>query len=289
MNTFIYETIITIVEEKSFQKAAERLNVTASAVSHTVNQLEKRYGFPLFVRNRNEVVLTTNGEKLYPNLRRILAEERELNKTVAAIQGLEAGLIKIGAFSSVCINWLPDILRTYSKKYPEISVDLTQGNFSTISQRVEYEELDIGFTLLPVAENVDATELLQDEIKCITPADFQPLNGRSITRADLAGGRFILQKDDYDRDTKKTLDYYAVQPNAINFSIDDQSIVSMVEAGLGFGILPDLALRKLSGDVSIYPFEDPFYRKIALVQSKNTISSPATQALINEITTYLAQ
>ncbi|GAK31130.1 transcriptional regulator [Weissella oryzae SG25] len=289
MNTFIYETIITIVEEKSFQKAAEKLNVTASAVSHTVNQLEKKYGFPLFIRNRNEVVLTTNGKKLYPNLRRILAEERELNKTVAAIQGLEAGLIKIGAFSSVCINWLPDILRTYSKKYPEISVDLTQGNFSTISQRVEYEELDLGFTLLPVAENVDATELLQDEIKCITPADFQPLNGQSITRADLAGGRFILQKDDYDRDTKKTLDYYAVQPNAINFSIDDQSIVSMVEAGLGFGILPDLALRKLSGDVSIYPFEEPFYRKIALVQSKNTISSPATQALINEITTYLAQ
>lgn len=62
----------------------------------------------------------------------------------------------------------------------------------------------------------------------------------------------------------------------------------MVEAGLGFGILPDLALRKLSGDVSIFSFDEPFYRTIALVQSKNDILSLAVRALVQEIETYLS-
>ena len=139
MNTFIYETIVTIVEEKSFQKASEKLNITASAVSHAINQIEKKYGFPIFIRNRAEVSLTTNGAQLYPIFRKILAEETELEKTVQAIQGLESGVIKIGAFSSVCINWLPDILRNYAKQFPNIAVSLTQDNFSDIRQHVAYE------------------------------------------------------------------------------------------------------------------------------------------------------
>ena len=49
MNTFVYETIVSIVEEKSFQRASEHLNVTASAVSHAINQIEKKYGFPIFI------------------------------------------------------------------------------------------------------------------------------------------------------------------------------------------------------------------------------------------------
>lgn len=120
-----------------------------------------------------------------------------------AIQGLESGVIKIGAFSSVCINWLPDILRNYAKQFPNIAVSLTQDNFSDISQHVAYEELDLGFTLLPVSENVKVTELLRDEIKCVAPANFQPRNGKTITKADLKGVQFMLQKADYDRDTKK--------------------------------------------------------------------------------------
>jgi len=287
MNTFVYETIVSIVEEKSFQRASEHLNVTASAVSHAINQIEKKYGFPIFIRNRSDVVLTANGQKLYPILRKIIAEEKELEKAVQSIQGLESGIIKIGAFSSVCINWLPDILRNYSGHFPNIDISLTQGNFSEISQLVEYEELDIGFTLLPVTNNVKVTELIKDEIKCVTPSNFKPLNGQTITQADLQGLHFILQKADYDRDTKETLDYYDVQPNTINFSIDDQSIVSMVEAGLGFGILPDLALQKLSGDVSVFPFDEPFYRTISLVQSKNSLVPPAVDALVQAIKTYL--
>ena len=250
MNTFVYETIVSIVEEKSFQRASEHLNVTASAVSHAINQIEKKYGFPIFIRNRSDVVLTSNGQKLYPILRKIIAEEKELEKAVQSIQGLESGIIKIGAFSSVCINWLPDILRNYSGHFPNIDISLTQGNFSEISQLVEYEELDIGFTLLPVTNNVKVTELLKDEIKCVTPSNFKPLNGQTITQADLQGLHFILQKADY-------------------------------------GILPDLALQKLSGDVSVFPFDEPFYRTISLVQSKNSLIPPAVDALVQAIKTYL--
>ncbi len=83
----------------------------------------------------------------------------------------------------------------------------------------------------------------------------------------MADKSFILQPGDYDRDTKAALDHYNIAPNAIQFSIDDQSIIAMVEAGLGFGILPKLALEKMTGDVAIYPFDAPFYRSLGLVTS----------------------
>ncbi|WP_143795393.1 LysR family transcriptional regulator substrate-binding protein, partial [Oenococcus oeni] len=95
------------------------------------------------------------------------------------------------------------------------------------------------------------------------------------------------QQIDYDRDTKKALDQYNVTPNSLTYSIDDQSILSMVESGLGLGILPELALKKLSGNVHIYPFDKNFARTICLVTNKNLAQAPSTKRMLKEINSFL--
>ena len=131
--------------------------------------------------------------------------------------------------------------------------------------------------------------LLKDPIYCITPKQFKPKNGRTVTQADVDKQNFILQQIDYDRDTKNALDRYHVSSNAINYSIDDQSILSMVESGLGMGILPKLAVQKLVGDVNMYSFSEPFERTLCLVINPTIKKSPSVQRMQQVIHSFLAE
>ena len=289
MLPFAYQVFSTVVAEGTFYRAALSLNVTPSAISHSVNQLESALGFPVFQRSRSGATLTPNGQQILPIIQDILNSESRLEQEAANIQGLTTGAIRIGAFSSVCINWLPPIIRAFHKSYPNVDISVTQGGFNRIVQEVKNGTLDIGFVALPISENLIVNNLVKDEIYCIAPREFTPANGQTVTQADMADKSFILQPGDYDRDTKAALDHYNIAPNAIQFSIDDQSIIAMVEAGLGFGILPKLALEKMTGNVAIYPFDTPFYRSLGLVTSSVQAKTPSTRHMISEIQAFVTQ
>ncbi|GAW98214.1 LysR family transcriptional regulator [Secundilactobacillus mixtipabuli] len=287
MIPFAYQVFSTVIQEGTFQKAALKLNVTPSAVSHSITQLETELGFPIFIRSRSGAELTANGRTILPIIQEILNSQARLEQEAADINGLNAGSIRIGAFSSVCINWLPPIIQSFKKQYPNIDIAVSQSGFNEIVQNVKNGTLDLGFAVMPVSENLIVDNLVKDEIYCVAPKGFIPRNKKSVTNADLEDRDFILQSGDYDRDTKAALDYYGIQPNLIHFSIDDQSIVAMVEAGLGLGILPELALQKITGDVAVYPFEHPFYRSIGLATSAVQAKAPSTQRMIETIKAFV--
>ncbi|WP_412989522.1 LysR family transcriptional regulator [Pediococcus siamensis] len=289
MANFSYEIFSKVVITQNFGQAAKALNVTPSAVSHAISQLESDLGFPLFIRNRTGVELTPDGAQILPVIQHILNSEAQLQQVADQIRGLNSGTIRIGAFSSVCINWLPTIIQRFKKKYPGVEVTITQGTFSEIAEMTRIGSVDIGFATLPVDNQLQTEALVEDPIFCVTPADFIPQNKTYMTTDDIGDYHFILQQVDYDRDTKKTLDRYNVAPNAITYSIDDQSILSMVESGLGFGILPQLALQKLTGDVNIYPFSHQYNRTICLSVNKTQADAPSTKLMLQEIHQHLAK
>ncbi|KJW13837.1 LysR family transcriptional regulator [Levilactobacillus spicheri] len=287
MLPFAYRVFQAIIQEHTFYRAAQVLNVTPSAISHSVNQLEKELGFSLFIRNRSGVELTPDGQAVQPLIQAIINAEDRLEQAAANIKGLNAGSVRLGAFSSVCINWLPPIIQNFKQDYPQIDINVEQADFSSIASAVKTGRLDLGFSALPVTEKLTVLPLVKDEIYCITPNDFIPANRTTVTAADLADQNFILQRGDYDKDTKAALDHYQIQPNALRFSIDDQSILAMVEAGMGMGILPELALERISGDVNVYPFDTRFYRTICLVVNSEQAKAPSTAKMIDAITDYV--
>lgn len=284
MLPFPYLVFRTVIDQGTFNKAALVLNVTPSAISHSVNQLETELGFPVFVRSRNGVKLTPDGEKVLPLIQEIINDQSRLEQVAQQIQGLDTGLIRIGAFSSACINWLPPLIQNFAKNYPQVKISVRQAGFSEITQAVKSGQLDLGLTMLPENEQgISCEKILEDEIYCIAPKNFQVKNGHSVSEEDLVNYNFILQQSDYDLDTKAALDHYSIKSTAIQFSIDDQSIVAMVEAGLGLGILPALALQKMHGEVKILPFSTPFYRKIALVTSNQQRLAPSSRQMIKNV------
>ncbi|GEK29398.1 LysR family transcriptional regulator [Furfurilactobacillus siliginis] len=288
-SSFPYLVFATVVEKHTFLAAAEALRITPSAVSHSISQLEDQLGFPLFIRSRTGATLTIDGQSVYPIIQDILNSELRLRQEAANINGLTQGNINIGAFSSVLLNWLPAIIREFHASYPDVNVSVYQGSFNDIAERVRLGTLDVGFSALPITENVQLHPLIKDEVFCITPRDFTPKNGHVITNADVANHTFILQQSDYDRDTKLTLDRYDVTPNSLYYSIDDASIISMVEAGLGFGVLPNLALKRITGNVNIYPFDEPHYRTLCVVANNSLATAPTTTRMLSVIRQNLSK
>ncbi|MFC6314526.1 LysR family transcriptional regulator [Lapidilactobacillus achengensis] len=289
MAIFQYEVFAKVVACQTFNQAAQALHVTPSAISHSINQFETELGFPLFIRRRTGVELTSDGQAIYPLVQAILNMEAQLKQVAANIQGLNAGSIRIGAFSSVCINWLPPVIQAFRQQFPSIEISIIQGTFTQIEQMVRQGRVDLGFSTLPVDDDLIVEPLLADPIRCVTPTSFVPANRESVTLNDIGSRHFILQQIDYDGDTKKALDRYDVTTSSISYSIDDQSILSMVESDLGLGILPELALQKLTGRVHIYPFDQPFYRTICMISNKVQVKTPSTRLMIETIRHHLAE
>ncbi|MEJ6400117.1 LysR family transcriptional regulator [Nicoliella lavandulae] len=287
MISFAYRAFSTVVQEKSFYKAAKALDVTPSAVSHAINQLEKFLGFSVFIRNRAGVKLTADGNAILPIIQDIINNQHRLEQEAANITGLNAGSVRIGAFSSVCINWLPQIISSFREQYPDILLSVDQNSYDNIGTDAKIGTIDIGFTCDPIIEKLIKVPLLRDQIYCITPESFQPLNGKTITVDDVEHQSFILQRSDYYGDTKKVLDRYNVTNAALQFSIDDQSMLAMVKSKLGMGILPKLALSDIPDGVSIYPFDQKYYRTIYLVINSVQIKTPATRRMLDHVKAFI--
>ena len=117
-----YEIFKTVAETGNFTKAAAKLYITQSAVSHAVRELEERAGTALFDRLARRVRLTRCGELLLAELLPLLAACGSLEGRIAGLEG-EA---PIGVVSSITIAafWLPGILRRFAKRWPRLRVNV---------------------------------------------------------------------------------------------------------------------------------------------------------------------
>ena len=123
MNTSKCQILLRAVELGNLTRTAEELGYTQSAVSRTIASLEREWGVPLLVRGREGALLTSQGEALLPQIRALCAAEDRLEEQVAALHGLTQGKLRVGAFNSVSIHWLPGIMKRFLTRYPGIRLD----------------------------------------------------------------------------------------------------------------------------------------------------------------------
>ena len=101
MTLFSYEIFDAVARQGSFNKAAQQLHLTPSAISHAIAVMEEELGFALFNRGKNGVSMTSYGASLYPSIRAVLNSDEALKQSIARLNGLEkrqgeAGCIQLG-------------------------------------------------------------------------------------------------------------------------------------------------------------------------------------------------
>ena len=134
MNLQKYMSFVKTAECGSFTKAAELLNYSQSSISRMINDLEKEWKVALLERSVGGVKLTSDGMKLLPYAKSVVAEFEKLQMEVDELNGLQSGLIRIGTFSSVATHWLPNIIKEFQKAYPNIDYELLLGDYTEIEE-----------------------------------------------------------------------------------------------------------------------------------------------------------
>lgn len=283
MSLNAYEVFVTIAERGSFAAAAHQLNLSPSAVSHALSSFEQGIGFALFMRNRSGVRLTAGGEALLPTVREVLQSHEKLGQQASKLLGLEAGTVRIGAFSSVSVAWLPNIIRSFANLYPKIDVIIEQGGYDDVAEWIAKSQVDLGFITLPAAPGLDVTPLYADPLVCIAPPGFAPKGAAYMTVEELAEHNVVLQGEGYGKETQQLLASHKISVKSSARAIDDAAIIAIVESGLGVAVMPQLALHHYQSSVQVFPFYPAESRAIVLASLSREALAPAATAMHEHI------
>lgn len=274
-NLLKYLAFIETVDKGSFTKAAESLNYAQSSISKMIADLEKEWNVSLLQRGKRGVCLTSSGEQILPYARKILTDFEELQQKVDAMNGIQSGTVRIGTFSSVAINWLPDVFARFQEDYPEIDYELLLGDYDEVARWIDEGRVDCGFLRLPMSRDLDAILVKRDEYKAVLPVDHPLVKKDRLAYEDLNDEPFLLQEHGGKTEVSELLEEHNVHPRIRFTTWEDYAIMSMVEKGLGIGVLPGLILERIPFQIAIRSFETPYFREIVLAMKDRRKLSPA--------------
>ncbi len=272
-----YEALIETVDTGSFTKAAQVLSYTQSGVSRMVAELERSWGIKLLVRGRGGVELTSEGRLVLPYVRDIVGLQRSLRMEVDGISGLRAGVIRIGTFSSVAAQWLPNVIERFQADYPGIDYELVIGEYAEIRAWIASGRVDCGFLVLPIEEEFDTITLGSDRLLAVLPPGHALAKERTVALADLAEEPFLLDEKGTDAMVTDIFREAGVHPDIRLTTPDDYVIMSMVESGLGVSILPELILERVPYDLAIRPLDVNPIREIGFAVRSQADASLAVR------------
>ncbi len=282
-----YEMLAAVVEQGSLTRAAQTLGCTQSAVSHGIDSLEKELGFPLLKRTRAGVQLTAEGERLLPAVNALLSSAEQLQQTAASIRGLDAGTVRIGAFTSVAVHWLPPILKEFQADYPRVDFKLLNGDYHDVEQWLREGSVDIGFVNVPCALDCECIPLMEDRLLAILPENSRFASYPKFPLVECETEPFISLLESSDHDARRALEAAGVQPNVRFYTKDDYAIIAMVEQGLGMSIMPELLLKGRNDRLLTLPLVPEARRVIGLAIAAGKKAGPATRRFADYVVRYV--
>ena len=289
MNLEKYRTLMTVVDCGSLTRAASELGCTQSAVSHGVDSLERELGFALLKRSRAGVRLTGEGERLLPAVRSLLAAAEQLDQTASSIRGLESGTVRIGAFTSVAVHWLPAVLKEFQQDYPHVDFKLLNGDYHDVEQWLSDGSVDVGFVALPAGVDCECIPLMEDRLLAILPRGSRFENYPKFPLVECETEPFISLLQSSDHDARRALEAAGVKPNVRFYTKDDYAVIAMVEQGLGISIMPELLLKGRHDDLQILPLIPEAKRTIGLAIAAGRHAGPATRRFADYVVRYVTE
>lgn len=284
----------TVAGVLSFTKAAEILNMTQPAVTFQVRQLEEDFNTRLFDRSHNKISLTRAGELVLGYANQIVDLYGEMHESVKAMTGNNAGIITLGASTTIAEYMLPGLLGDFRKQFPEIMVRLKVANTDAIVSMVEDNSIDLGVVEGEVNNQLLRVEdCLVDELVviCGTGHKFNGLS--SIKPSELIDQPFIYRED--GSGTRSVISRYlkdqGVEENLLNrvFELGStEAIKGAVEAEMGISIVSSATLSKeLSLEtLAAVALNPPIRRQLVFVRQRQKFRTHLMEELFQFARSY---
>lgn len=253
---------VAVAEEKSFNKAAERLFISQPPLSRQIKQLEEEMGVVLIDRDQRPLKLTEAGVFFYEHAIQILRKSDNL-RAMTMRKGVFDGSLSIGFVASILYGTLPRVISRFRKVYPNIEIKLHELNSWQQTQALTNGKIDVGFGRLLFEDASVRRILLRDESLVVAvPIDHHIMQQkrRTITISDLCSENLLL----YPKAPRPSfIDYILglfearnIEPNSFSEVSELHVALGLVAAGEGVTIVPR-ALENLRGtEIGYIPFED---------------------------------
>lgn len=291
MDLSTYQIFNAVATTQSFSKAARILYLSPSAVSHSMIKLEKKLGYPLFIRKKNQVSLTTYGKELLPDIQNLLSLHSKIEHEISALQNIQNGTVHLGAFNSTCLTWIPTIFKKLQEMDSNIHLIVHEGEYIDTEQNLLNGTLDIAFVRPRTIQDdlIEYEDLYLDKMICIAPSNMQFKQKGLITIDELRNLNLVISTGGYQYDVKPFFIQHHIQTAVTHTLYSDSAIISLVASGVGISILPALVVKSMPSDIQLLEIENNPYRKIGVATQKSPFITPATKIIKDVIKNVVAE
>ena len=279
-----YEMILSVYHTHSISVTAEKYNYTQSAISQASKSFEKELGLPLFKRTKNGMLPISNTEEIIRELRTICNAENRIADIASNLTSLKNGYIHIGTIKSIAYNWLPSMVKKFSKKYPNIHFKISMGSSSQLHDKLDQNEVDCIFVsnyLLP--DNLEFYPMDTDELMLLTSRNHPLADKLKVNLAEIKDENYIYSEDGFDYEAGGIFEQNDIHPTVLYQLDDDVAVQKMVSDGMGISVLPKLLLSNPPFDICIRPFTEHYKRTLGVAYLKDSELDPATEAFLDYV------
>ena len=282
MNLHHLRVFAAVAEHRGFSRAAVALRLSQPAVSKTVQELERQVGLALFDRGERSPRLTDAGEALFARARELFGVERIAEEELAALRGLERGVLRVGASTTIATYFLPPLLARFHQEHPGVTLRVVSANTRAIARRLLEGRLDIALVEGPISHaRLSVIPWREDELVVIAPATHRLVRRRRVVAADLMGEPFILREPGSGTRVvaEAALAEHGVRPSATVQLGSTEAIKQAVAAGLGLAVVSRAAAadQLALGYIAVVPLRGAEFHR-ALTELRLTGRSPSAPA-----------
>lgn len=241
------QTFIVVARLLNFRAAAEELNYSQSTVSDHIRNLEQELGVKLFERLGRKVFLNDKGKKLISPAERMIQDAEEIHILFNKNEKVN-GELKIGAAETLCVFWLPHLLKEFKRIYPDVQIILKMADCLQFREMLEKNIIDVAFSFHDESEQPHLSQIdLFDDYTIFVAAPNHPMADlKKITMYELKNQSFILSEAEsgYSKALKELLQNLNMKADTIMEFGSLESIKQCVKKGLGITLLPRIVVDK---------------------------------------------
>jgi DNA-binding transcriptional LysR family regulator len=241
---------IAVAETGSISAAAQAVFVSQSSLTLAIQQLETDIGVRLFDRHAKGMNLTHQGHQFLRQSYLILATVDNAKRSLQLGTESLTGKLTIGVTSLVAGYFLVELLKRFKSAYPNVTIQMIEDERPYIEHLLVSGEIDIGVLILSNIEDRDALQtevLMHSPYRLWLPPLHPLLDHESISLADVAKLPLIqLNADEMDVHARRIWTRAGLKPEIAMKTGSTEAVRSLVAAGMGVSILPDMAYRAWS-------------------------------------------
>jgi len=269
-----------------FKRAAEECNISQSALSTALSEMEKKLGFQIFERDNRKVLVTQLGKQVLERARSIELQMEDLNKLADAQREPLSTPLTLGVIPTIGPYLLPRVLPALQEQYPHLQLEIVEDQSAEILDQLRRGALDAAIIALPYeCDGLLTFPFWQEDLLWIVHAEDEQANIPRASVEELARSHLMLLKDGHCLTDHALSACKLENVSSHSFSATSLStLLQLVLGKMGSTLVPEIALKQLIGDkaqLACIPLDEPGpHRELAIAIRPNYPGVANVEALV---------